>query len=367
MAPSADNHYPSDEIDLRELMQKLWTSKWLIIVTTLIVMCIAAAYAFLSPSVYQTSVYTLPPTASDLASYNVASLLTGDAIRGTVSDTAAGINPLSSQEAYRTFQRHLNSSAIRQRFFDEYYLPAQKNNQTEREKQRAWKRLNNELTIQKIDEYETRLIVEGNNPQAIAKWANAYVALAAQAAREELHSGLTGEVEIRRLSLEDQIATLRQVAEEIRQARLTRLKDALAIAESIGLETPADGMPLIAINTRSDLNADSSGSLLYLRGAKALRSEQQQLEKRRAHDAYIPELPDLLKKQALLNSINLNPDLLSVATIDRAAMIPEEPIKPQKTLVLLLGFIFGGTLGIFFALTRILVISPKQWPMPNVV
>src|SRR5690606_31716961 len=132
----------------------------------------------------------------------------------------------------------------------------------------------------------------------------------------------------------------------LRQDRITRLENALAIANSIGLETPADGVPLVAINAQG-LSTESigSGSLLYLRGAKALQAELQQLKQRKTDDAYIPELPDLQKKQALLESINLNPDLISVATIDRAAIVPEEPVKPQKALIILLGLILGGMLG----------------------
>src|SRR5690606_11182881 len=145
-------------------------------------------------------------------------------------------------------------------------------------------KLNDELTIKlptKAGEYEARLILEGKDPKAIANWANAYTHLALQAASETLISGLSGEVKIRQLSLDDQISTLQQVAEKIRQDRIIRVTDALAIAESINLESPSDSSPLIAINTQG-LNTESvnSGSLLYLRGAQALRSELEQLKKR---------------------------------------------------------------------------------------
>jgi len=355
VAQNAGNHYPSDEIDLRELMHTLWAARLLIISVTILVSCAAAAYAFLATPIYQTSVQTLPPTASGLASYNIASQLTGSAIRGTVADSSPGIEALTSQDAYKVFLRHLNSVAIRQSFFDKYYLPAQEKNETEGDKQRAWRRLNNELTInlpEKVDSYEASLLLEGKSPTVIAKWANAYVGLAIQAAGEELLSGLSGEVKIRQLSLDDQIATLREVAKKIRQDSIVRLQGALAIAESIGLESPADNGSLVAIDAQSlSTESVSNGSLLYLRGAKALRSEIQQLVQRKTDDAYIAELPDLLKKRELLNSINLNPDLLSVATIDRAAIVPEDPIKPQRALIVAIGIIAGLLLGFLLALS----------------
>ena len=359
MANNADNYYPSDEIDLRDLIQTLWFSKILILAITLVITCFAAIYAFSSTPIYQTSVHTLPPTPSGLANYNMASQLTGEAIRGTVPDTTSGIASLSPQEVYKTFLRHLNSSTIRQSFFDKYYLPAQEKNESESDKQHAWQRLDKELTInlpKKTDEFEASIELEGKNPQIIATWANAYVELALHAANKELLSGLAGEVKIRALSLEDQIATLRQMAKKIRLDRITRVEGALAIAESIGLESPADGAPLIAIDIQGrNTESINDGSLLYLRGAKALRAELQQLQQRETDDAYIAELPNLLKRQALLKSINLNPDLISVATIDRAAVVPEDPIKPNKRLIVLLGFILGGTLAILLVLFQHLI------------
>lgn len=53
------NH--SDEIDLRELACTLWAQKALIIVCTVVITALAAAYAFLSTPVYETEVQTLPP------------------------------------------------------------------------------------------------------------------------------------------------------------------------------------------------------------------------------------------------------------------------------------------------------------------
>lgn len=354
MAQNANN-YPSDSVDLRELAQTLWTSKILIIIVALIVTCLAITYAFMAKPIYETTVQTLPPTASGLNSYNVASQLTGGAISGIVEGATPLIAPLSPQEVYKAFLRHLNSSTIKQVFFEQHYLPAQEQNETERDKQQAWQRLDKELTISvplKTDEYEARVTLEGTNARTIAGWANTYVDLAMRATVKDLHSDLVGQVEIRLHSLKDQIATLRQVAIVTRKARITRLKEALTIAESIGLDQPPNGTPLISLGGGRDTETIASGSMLYLRGANALRSELDQLQERENDDAYIFELSDLFKKQALLHSINLDPQLISVATVDRAAIVPEDPVKPRKRLIVLLGIIFGVMLGIFLALIR---------------
>lgn len=360
MTQITNDHHPPSEVDLIDIIHTLWAWKILILAITLAVTCAAAAYAFFSTPIYQTSVYTLPPPEGNLASYNLASQLTGDAIRGTVSETATGIPPITPHAAYKVFLRHLGSATIRQQFFDNYYLPAQEDNASEAGRQRAWRQLDKELDIKLPirDQDQASMTLEGTEPKIIAAWADAYVQLAADAAREELLRGLRGEVDIRKRSLEDQIATVRQVAREVRQSHITRLRAALEIAERIGLEKPADGMPLIAINTQELIHESiNSGSLPYLRGSKALRSELHLLEKRENDDAYIPELPNLLKKQALLKNIDLNPAQLSVMMIDQAAIIPEEPIKPKRGLIVLLGVAFGFFLGAFIILFRQLIMQ----------
>src|SRR5690606_313685 len=186
----------------------------------------------------------------------------------------------------------------------------QAKNTTGRDIENAWRHLDKQLQIKipkEPDAFEVSVSLEGTEPARIANWANIFVELANSAARQELIETLTGEVTIREQSLREQIATLREVAEKQRQDRKARLEAALTIAESIGLEDPVDGAPFISINTEHRSEGLNGGSLIYLRGAKAIRAELVELEKRTSYDAFIPELPDLLKRLALIKSINLRP------------------------------------------------------------
>lgn len=354
MEQNVSQPYSSDEIDLRELAQKIWASRLLIAVITLIVTCAAAAYAFLSPSVYETQVQTLPPTPSGLASYNIANQLSGPAIAAITTNTTAAapgaenaVPLLTSEEAYKVFLRHLTSVTLRQQFFNDTYLPAKSNIKDRSTQERLWERFNKELIINPPKKPEDnglmRLTLEGHSPQTISSWANQYVQMAIDTAQKQLLQNLSSAIRLRLQSTDDQIATLRKIAKMDRQNDIARLKEALALAESISLETPPNAGNLIT---------SYSGSTMYLRGAKALRAELTLLEKRISDDPYIPELPNLLKKQTLLQSIDLNPQHLSVAIIDQAATVPEDPIKPKKALILALGVILGGILGILIALTQ---------------
>jgi chain length determinant protein (polysaccharide antigen chain regulator) len=346
--------YSSDEIDLRELVLTLWSSKLLIILITLIVTGMAAAYAFLSTPIYQTQVQTLPPAPSGLSSYNMANQLSGPAItavtwsgeKGAPSENS--VPPLTPEDAYKVFLRHVSSVSLRQEFFKTTYLPAHgTGTETRSGLERLWKQFNDELTItpprSAADNNLLKLTLEGEDPTTIANWANQYTQMAIDAAQKELLENLSSAIHLRRQSTEDQISTLRKIAKTDRQNDVIRLQEALALAESIGLDNPSDTGNLITSYT---------GQTMYLRGAKALRAELALLEGRVSDDPYIPQLPDLMKKQLLLSNIDLNPERLSVATIDQAASIPEDPIKPRKALILVLGFILGGILAVFFVLIR---------------
>nr|WP_297399474.1 Wzz/FepE/Etk N-terminal domain-containing protein [uncultured Marinobacter sp.] len=53
-------HYPDDEIDLRELFATLWAGKWLIIAITFVFAVAGVAYALYKPNIYQASVLLAP-------------------------------------------------------------------------------------------------------------------------------------------------------------------------------------------------------------------------------------------------------------------------------------------------------------------
>lgn len=353
MEQNVSHNQPPDEIDLRALVQTLWASRILIILVTLAVTCIAAAYAFFSTPIYETYAQTLPPKASDLASYNIGSQLTGVAISGITevnSFTAVppSIKELTTKDAYSAFLQNLASDTVRQQFFESVYLPAQRTETNQVSKDKLKKQLAKELTITlptptKPDDNSAKVRFEGSNPKNIANWADTYVALAVKATQKELLGDLAGEVTTRRQSIDDQISTLRKIALITRQDRIRRLKDALRVAKSIGLEVPANSGNLVTSYT---------GEMTYLRGAKALQAELDVLEKRNNDDPYISNLSDLLKKQTLLKGIDLTPSHLSVATIDQVALVPVDPVKPKKVLILALGVILGGVLGALIALIR---------------
>lgn len=345
-------------IDLAEIPCALWTAKWLILGITALVTCMAIAYALTTSPIYEATTRTLPSTASGLVSYNAASQLTGPAISGMLgSESAQGIETISPEDAYAAFIVQLRSTAIKEKFFQDYYLPAM-SKEHKASRQSLWSRLEKSLriTLPTQTDSSATVTIEGTDPRRVADWANRYAGLAMDATKTILLDNLKGEIDVRKNGVENQIATLRVVAKESRASSIVRLQNALHVAESIGLESPREGMSLISIgNGKGNSDTFLNSDLIYLRGAKALRSEIEQIRKRQSDDAYIDELPDLVKKLVLLDGISLDQQHLSVARIDAAAQAPEDPIRPKKSLIVGLGLVAGLMLGMMLALARLML------------
>lgn len=342
-----DSH--SDEINLRDLALTLWTSRLLIVAVTLVALAGVAVYAYLSTPIYETQAQTLPPPASGLESYNTAYQMTGPAAEAVaqpmrITDAIAALAP---EESYQLFLRHAASVSLRQEFFQEHYLPYFGGPAGEGEQAARWRRFNSDLTItlprRTEDNNLMRATLQGEDPQTIAQWLNTYLDMAITKTQAEFAANLTSAVNQRRASLEEQAATLRSGKRKARELEIARLEEALALAESIGLETPP---------TSGNLITSYSGETTYMRGAQALRSELELLRNRKSDDPFIEQLPAIFKRLELLDNIDLSPASIQVATIDEAARIPQEPIKPRKALILALGLVLGGILGIFLALIR---------------
>ncbi len=362
MAEAITPDYPDDEIDLRELALSLWDARRLIAVITVVVLVVAAAYAFLWPATYEADAKMLPPTPSDLESYNSAPRLIEAALASTRDATnqsaplTFGIKEISPQDAYAVFLRYAQSSSLRDQFFRQVYLPAFAKDPSVEQRDALRKRLNKALSVtqpkgpnaQASD--ELTVAMQGRQPQAVADWANTYVKMALQAATQQLAEDRKTAVQAQIKSLQDQITALRTAAANERQLEIARTEAALQLARAIHLEQPS---------TSGNLITSYTGPTLYMRGAAALQTELDQLKARTSDDPYIKQLPQLLYAQGLIEKIDLDPKGLAVATIDQPALVPLDPVKPKKALALALGLVLGLALGVMAALVR------QAWRKPR--
>ncbi|RFQ16273.1 chain-length determining protein, partial [Pseudomonas sp. ATCC 13867] len=111
-----------------------------------------------------------------------------------------------------------------------------------------------------------------------------------------------------------------------------------------------------------DLAEFMDGNLMYMRGAKAIGAELTVLEQRKNDDPFIPELRGLENQMAFLRGVDVNPDNVSVYTLDSSAEVPQTPIKPKKALIVALGLVLGGMLGVFVAFIRTILLRRTNKP-----
>ncbi|WP_297185818.1 Wzz/FepE/Etk N-terminal domain-containing protein [uncultured Porticoccus sp.] len=331
----------SDEIDLIELFQSLWQQKLLIIAFTVVATLAAAAFAFLSTPEYETKSGVLPPRLSDIGGYNLGR-------------SEAALDQFTVSDVYAVFKTNLLSGALKRTFFREIYLPAVPADEHSGAQDKLWEGFNKTLTIKppdiknKPDFYEVTVAHE--SPVLAAEWVNLYIDMAAKKTERDMQENVLTEIAVRAQVLERQINALRLTAQKRREDRIVRLREALVVAEAIGFDDPQ----VVAgkIPADGDLTQFIDGNLMYMRGAKAIRAELAVLEKRGNDDPFISDLRDLENQLDFLKQIDVNPDDVSVFTLDSRAEVPETPVKPNKKMILILGIILGGMVGVFAALIR---------------
>ncbi|WP_339504603.1 LPS O-antigen chain length determinant protein WzzB [Pseudomonas sp. RL_105y_Pfl2_101] len=332
------NERPDDEIDLVELVRGLWTQKWLILGVTLLVTVGAGLYAFLSKPVYETKLFIMPPTQNDIAELNYG--------RGKSTE----LDIYSIKYVYDVFARNLQGESLRQKFFNDVYLPSLDEAERKGALDRLYERFSRVLAIKgpgKDTPDRFSITVQGVDPVQTAEWARSYVQRASEAAESELVKNVRAEASVRARNLEQRIVSLRENAQRVREDRIQQLREALKVAESIGLTSPA-----INSTAAVDITVETGNKMDYQRGSKALAAEIDALESRASDDAFIKDLRSLQMRYNFYRKLNIDAEGISVYRQDGSVEVPESPIKPKKGLILVLGFLAGLLLGGFIALIR---------------
>lgn len=330
----------NDEIDLIELFHSLWEQKWLILLVTFLVTGAAAAYAFLSKPIYEARVAVLPPSLSNVAGFNLGR-----------TKEVVGLEPFKVRDVYEVFTRNLQADETRRLFFEGVYLPSLDESEREAPRDRLYESFNKVLSIKAPNKNQPnryQVVVEHEDPEVAADWVRRYTEDVARRSLEEMIENVQRGIEVKNRYVEQRIDILRDTAKARREDRIIRLREALTVAEAVGLEKT----PVISGQVVEQLSAFMDGSLMYMRGSKALKAEIQALESRVSDDPFIPTLRTLQEQQRLFNSLNINPEKVAVFRQDGAVETPDTPVRPKKALVMAIGLVLGGMLGIFLALIR---------------
>lgn len=404
-----------DEIDLFELAAGLWRRKWLIAGATAAAGSLALVYLLVSTPVFQAKAYLRPPLASQLVRINETGVLTidsdgafkrvvaearsldaqravfktnlegflKDAPTGTADEDALFLNAFSPRIQLDIRGNGKNGTdsdelglTIAFQHPDPVYSAAVANELARVAEERALRSVLDEM------QSSLRTKIQALNEQILQEERVLREGSADKIARMQEQDKLW------RLQLQDQISTLKSKARQLREDRVARLEEALAIAGRLGLENPAPVSMLSRDQGYTNppaLAADrfTEEEPLFLRGSRMLEAELAVLRDRQSDAHMHPELRELEQKLALLDNnreieilrgrenyraftenteelraqiarlegfLKQMYDSVQMMRVDQHAIPPSSPIKPRKALVMAVALMAGALLGILAAL-----------------
>lgn len=336
-----------DEIDLVELLGGVWKQRLLIILTAMVVTAGAVAYALLATPIYEAKVVVQPPSQSNISQLNYG--------RGGDS----GLAMLSVRDVYEVYLRNLQSESLRREFFRAVYLPSLPEDERKGSQDDLYNRFISILTVALTNkDSPNRYYVMASLPVArqAADWVVRFVQMAGEQTKREVIRDVRGDAMIKASNLEQQINAARESARKQREDQIVQLTEALRVADSIGLEKP----PIISNGLSSEVSAGMAGSLIYMRGSKALRAEIENLRNRASDDPFIDNLRLRQQAIAFYRSLEVDPEVVEVYRQDGAIDSPDKPVKPKKLMIVGLGIVAGVLLGVMFALFRHVLLNTSR-------
>lgn len=406
----------NDEIDLVALFQALWAQKLLIVLVTLLVGMLAAAYAFLATPEYQVQSVLRPAVIKDL-----------DALNRT------GVYDLTPEQAMQRVGASLESYDSRLEFFRSNQALFEALRQPNRSLEQTFERFNTQAfkmlqpDAKKTDNLSAYVGIQLAYPQGVDGVAlvNGLVDFVVERERERIADDLAVMIQnrlnqldlkvaaarasyeaskeskiaklqeadnLKRAELQDELKALRQQLKTRRDNRVAQLDEAIRIAKALGINKPATPSSLgegerVAQGNVIRTEVNNQQIPLYFMGSEALEAERNALLQRRSDDFTEPRVAQIAKELQLLannrqievlnkrenedlflkdlaawreeaarlRSLQVDASNLKLISIDQLAVEPLRPIKPKKALILALGLVLGGMLGLFIALIRNLV------------
>jgi chain length determinant protein (polysaccharide antigen chain regulator) len=339
------------EIPVKELLTMLLRQKWSMLAILVVCIAMALGYLFITRPVYTSTAYLLPPRSQDIEELNIL-------------DTLAPETPPSPMftpaKVYEYFLTNLRSRGVKDAFYREKDIALVLKKEAPKDISPA--RLFEEYFLEKTSLTKAgtdkpkdfyALSMNGHNATQITEWVNELVHFASQQSVQQLIADVRKRIEAEQNSLRHQINGQKAFARQTRNDRVVQLQEALRIAHKLNIQTNQ------LTKTSVSQTNDPDEGFLYMQGVDSLQTQIEVLLSRKSDDAFAPKLRELEENLEVLDSISFNPDTLKVARIDMEAVVPEEPVRPNPPLVLLVAAMLGMIIGLAWGLFRSLIVLKK--------
>ncbi|AZD09724.1 hypothetical protein C4K26_4335 [Pseudomonas chlororaphis] len=336
MRNDSTNSQNPDEIDAFLIARALWSRIWVIIGITALAGIVGAGYIFLSERVYEAKAYLVPPTQSDITSLNL----------GRTREFE--LTPYSIEDVYRIFLRNLQSESLRREFFVNNYLPKLSADLRSRSQDILYAEFSKKILVRQLntDQLGRYLVVAqaGSAEEAVA-WVKDYIKRAENMAKNEILKNVSYEAKVKAKNIDQEINSKRETSEKIRGDSITKLREALRIAQVVGIQRPT----LMMGGGGVALTGSMEEGMAFLRGVEALSAEIKNIESRSSNDAFIKELRDLETKKSFYEKFSDTPKEFDMYRYDGVVELPDNAVKPKNVLVMLLALVLGLMLGVLSA------------------
>ena len=332
-----------DEIDLFELFETLWSEKFLIAGITFICGVIGTFYAFIATPTYKAEVHLLPAEKAVMAIYNPVEYgsLAGLGIPSLSADVALTetLNQIRSVAAVTEFAKSRRSETFdnQSALTGDELFEAVAGLVSE-----SVKISENKIAPQTIVSYQTSDAIEAYAfLSELLVWAQNQV--------QAQHALEISNVIERRLEANDlQIQLLTQTYERRLGEDLAVLEEALAIASELNITNNQAGVFVAQGEGRLQ-----EANTLYLKGIKLLSAEIAALKERIKDSRFLRQVRLLEEENQTLNDLlQIELPKGTILAIDKPASVPQNPIAPNKKLILALSVVLGGMLGVLYVLVR---------------
>jgi chain length determinant protein (polysaccharide antigen chain regulator) len=349
-----------DEIDLFDLIDDIWNQKIWIFTGLFVTIILAGLYLFNATPVYQVEAKIKLATANDLIEFARPQLQASGGVLKEDGTTLQKYSPpifeMTVESAFSSATAALLSTDYRKAFYEvklDEIKAIQDGYNENLTLEQNFRNFSDQFSVETSGSKDTELFVQINLKSSDAIFAtkllNEFVEYSLSRRLRDSYNTMTSKVNGRIEALNYEVNIIRKEYFGNKVRRILELKEATGIAIAVGQEEP--------VYRNMDLVGGQEPPL-YMLGSKAIRAEIKALESRTLlakdlplrEDHFIENLPTLLLEIESLQTLEIDFSKIRLARIDEVAVVPVNPIKPRKLLIMALALVGGLFAGLFMAL-----------------
>ena len=327
-----DNKFSDDNINIFEIILNFWDKKWIILYVTLIAVLAALFYYFVNPKKYRAEVLIITPINNVNNNFNVKNNF-------NVNNNFIINNYFRPNETniFEKFKKNIISRKMQKKFVLEKNLLKVLDPSSTYEEIDVFDSFSSMINVHSREFFSITFLA--NDPNLAAEILNSFVKFVNfETVKNELNASQS-RINQRITELNNLINTKRKMAKLRREDQISRFKEAIIIADSLGLKERVETTNIIQ-STTNDLNSDFVTPVYYV-GTKALLAEISVLKKRESDDPFIVGFRDLQEELAILKNYNFKNFENFGVKVDQLAYIPKSSIGQSMQMFVLIGLLAG--------------------------